>query len=209
MNLSEEERNRIRCSVALSVPLVLNYITHPDPDRYQSISHMVPTYELCGIPPEAEIDPYFTPWKLSDTGKKRVYVNSNGYRIRFLTYAMVKKFKDSMFEIYGKGEGELVQKLIDCLGSRWVVMKGGLDKNGDWLKFVNSLVVVEKNESRDNHPPVGDGMYAVLDAFFGTPADGQVIQNFFIDPMKESVSLYKYELSTLKPKIAVSHTEQK
>ena len=192
MKLTEYERNLIRCSVSLSVPIVLDYISHHSSD-INSIRHMLPAYTLFGC--SSEISPYFTPANLKDTGKRRVYVNSDGYRIRYLAIKELYRFNDSASRWYDKAD---IKAVYSKCANRWVIMKGHInDYHNNFERFVNSLVLVESDPSKNNHPPTGAGMFTYPDLTFGF--DTSLRPKPIFDLMSHGeVRLERYKLIQLK-----------
>ena len=159
MKLSDEEQNRIRCSVALSVPVVLDYLSSPTEIKYDEVRHMLPTYELTGMDP-IKVLPYFTPWDLKDQGKKRIYVNANGYRIRYITYSMLNRFRDDLRKTLEKNNPDgnislMFEREMSHIGGNWVIMKGDLKSKKTWQDLKSSIIATEVRPMADNHPPTG------------------------------------------------------
>lgn len=162
MKIIEEEKNRIRCTVALTVPIVLDYLAAPTATKYEDIRHYLPAYVLSGVDnATTEVLPYFSPWNLKDQGKKRIYVNANGYRIRYIASAKIRRYRDSAKEFLKSIDESLatdehVKKELEKVGSRWVIMKGDLSGKKTWEDLMNSIVAREARPNQDNHPPTGD-----------------------------------------------------
>lgn len=152
--------NSIRCSLALAIPLVLDFIiNHKDPNEVQEINRILPDYTFNGVIP-SRISPHFVHVDSRDKGKKRVYTNSGGFFVLYLRRKVLRRFEKSMKRLYPLA---LVEKLIDRIGDRWVVMDGNIPKSDDWCVLAPKLVVVEAEKSKNNHPTTGFGLFEYVD----------------------------------------------
>ena len=152
--------NSIRCSLSLAIPLVLDFImNHNVKNRIQEINRILPDYIFNGVLP-SRISSYFVHVDSKDKGKKRVYTNSGGFIVFYLRRKVLRRYEKSMRRLYSLST---VNYLIDRIGDRWVVLDGSIPKSDDWCKFASKLVVVETEKSKNNHPPVGSGLFEYVD----------------------------------------------
>lgn len=170
--MQTSQDNTIRCAIALSVPIVLNYLADPkNRTKIDPIRHLLPSYIL-DIPSRSNktISPYFCPMNLKDTGKRRVYINSDGYRIRYITAKMLNRFKQT---------AENFEDVKSVYSNRWIIMNGDLI-SGNFKDFEKRIVVVQTECTKSNHPPLGFRVWSKPQSLFDS-----------FDPML--VGLRKYE----------------
>ena len=157
------DNNKIRRAIALSIPLVLSVIVHHRKNGYEKIMHLLPTYELQSSPPIDNV--FFTPLFLEHTGKRRRYVNADGRTFLFLRRRDLRKLasdQNNLIALDGYERPE--DSIIDELTNRWV-MSGKVPEECKNLKeFVETIELVEKTESKKNHPPLGESW---CNYFFG------------------------------------------
>lgn len=192
------DQNVVRRGVALSIPVILDCLAHGcKQGELDAIKHFLPKYKLTGLHGN-DIQPYFTPVRLKDTGKRRVYMNGNGYFIRYLTRKSVRAILDDVRATQNSSVTETV--FNDCFANRWVVIKGNGYRSLDSFEdFINSIIFIESVASKMNHPPCGYAKFTCI----ADMLDHGGIRDFGIDIMQPgarsiSVKLEKYELSLPK-----------
>ena len=155
------DQNTVRRSVSLIVPIILEAIAHnrkkgiPD-----DIRQFLPKYMLTGVDSSA-IPPYFTPVNLKDTGKRRLYINSSGHIIRYLTR---KNLRSVYFELKATVPATSEKAFYSCFADRWVIISGSGHKTlSGWKEFIDSIFFIEAKPSKDNHPPCGVGKFTCID----------------------------------------------
>ena len=188
------DQNAVRRGVSLIVPLILEAITSGKKKGLTDyIQQYLPRYKLSGVDSLA-IEQYFTPVNLKDTGKRRLYVNSNGYFIRYLTRKNLRAiFADLRTQIPKANE----TSFYACFSNRWVIIRGsGHHSLSGWDNFIDSIAFIEAKASKDNHPPCGFGKYTCIDDILDKYKNIYDFRPDFMRPGTRSISvrLDKYEL---------------
>lgn len=155
------DQNTVRRSVSLIVPIILEAIAHNKkkgiPD---DIRQFLPKYMLTGVD-SSVIPPYFTPVNLKDTGKRRLYINSAGHIIRYLTR---KNLRSVYFELKATVPATSEKSFYSCFSDRWVIINGSGHKTlSGWKAFIDSIFYIESKPSKSNHPPCGVGKFTCID----------------------------------------------
>lgn len=188
MKRNAYDNNKIRRAIALSIPIILNVIIHHRRSGYEKIMHLLPTYELQSTPPIDNV--FFTPLFLEHTGKRRRYVNADGRTFMFLRRRDLRKLaSDKNLTISCNGYERPEDAIIDELTNRWV-MSGKVPEECHNLKeFVETIELVEKTESKSNHPPLGESW---CNYFFGfseseraSKSDTYVLAKYGLIPTEE------------------------
>lgn len=194
------DQNIIRRGVALTVPVILDVLAHGcKQGDLDSIKSYLPKYKLTGMH-GSDAHPYFTPVDLKDTGKRRVYMNGNGYFIRYLTRKSVRAILDDLRTNHNSNVTENV--FYQFFANRWVVIKGnGYKSLNSFGDFINSILLIESNASKQNRPPCGYAKYTCIEDIL----DHENVNDFGLDVMHPgsrslSVKLEQYELSLPKLK---------
>lgn len=192
------DQNIVRRGIALAVPVILEVLAKGcKASDLDSIRAYLPKYKLSGVDPTS-INVYFTPVNTKDTGKRRVYMNGNGYFIRYLTRKSVRAVFADLKESFGDKISE--KTFYGCFANRWAIMKGfGYRSLDSFDDFVNALAFIESNVSKSNHPPCGFMKFTCVEDML----DHGNIQDFrpdFMQPGSRSVSmrLDGYELTLPK-----------
>lgn len=166
--IDETINNVIRCAIALSAPEIaataLKYRgCLPDDNR------MFPKYMIEGNWSGAS---FFTYVDGRLQGKKRIYVNSDGTRIMYITRKMLRRYKDELVKDFGLATAITGIKILESISDRWVILK--LDQWNNKLpkswKDMTSLLqhgYTEIRSSKSNHPPTGPRKFCKIGDFMG------------------------------------------
>ena len=154
--IDEMMNNVIRCAIALSAPEIaataLKYRGGiPEDNR------MFPKYMIEG---NWKGSSFFTYVDGKLQGKKRIYVNSDGTRIIYITRKMLRKYRDGVIKDCGLANAMTAIKLLELASDRWAILKLGSWDNKLPKSWKDILVLlqqgyIEIKSSKNNHPPTG------------------------------------------------------
>lgn len=154
--IDETMNNVIRCAIALSAPEIaataLKYRGGVPEDN-----RMFPKYMIEG---NWNGSSFFTYVDGRFQGKKRIYVNSDGTRIMYVTKKMLRRYRDDVIKDCGLADAMSGVKLLELVSDRWVILKLGPWNNKlpkTWKDMFSLLQqgYVEIKSSKSNHPPTG------------------------------------------------------
>ena len=195
MNITMTHDNVVRCSIALASPVILklagaNIKGRTIPNEYH---FLFPSYGFDNIN-KTVMSPYFVHTDSKLSGKKRIYINSNGYRMFYLQKKVVNKYRKSI-EAFYKGNFVFIDKIISSVSDRWVVMLFGevncMPK--DWKQFISRFALAEVSDDKNNKPSTVKYGFTKVDFFSGEDYDGEVTPLDVLDPMSNDTStLSKY-----------------
>ena len=206
----------IRKCVAFSLPKVLKAAASRDPAARESVKHVLPSYTLYiydkqgNMIPSSVIEPYFVTDLFKDRGKKRVYINENGYVISYIRRKKIHRIKPRIQELLEKCQKDfndivpedLAKRIVDEFADKWVVTKGRPDFS-DFTAFLSKVVAVQCSTVKTNYPTQDDCVYyplrmsnyfIVYDGIVKASASVTDKRSFERNSMYDLVSLGKYAL---------------
>ncbi len=166
--IDETMNNVIRCAIALSAPEIaataLKYRGGVPEDN-----RMFPRYMIEG---NWDGVSFFTYVDGRFQGKKRIYVNSDGTRIMYITRKMLRRYHDEVMKDCGLADAMGGIKLLELVSDRWAILKLGPWNNKlpkTWKDMLSLLQqgYAEIKSSKSNHPPTGPRKFGKIGDFMG------------------------------------------
>lgn len=188
--------NAVRCAIALSAPMILKIagVTMRNKSVPMCFKTLFPDYIFEGIDRDI-VSPSFVHTDADLNGKRRVYVNANGYRLFFLPSRELFKFRAIICKMYDiKSDRDFI-KFVRQVSNKWVVMsfKDTDSRPRRWEEFVERLVLVERYNDKKNHPPTNIGGFMEPTAVAWDSEHGKYLkQTHVTDSMKKPITLFKY-----------------
>jgi len=190
--------NAVRCAIALASPMILKLAGVSMRDKSVPLDYrsLFPTYIFDGVDYNI-MSPAFVYTDARLQGKKRVYVNSNGYRMFYLQHKVLLKYRRSVEKTFGVADAAEFEKIIDKLANRWVVMSFRESESmpKTCAEFAERMALIETEPRKKNHPPTNPCGFKFVDLVTDTPMEGKVKQINVLDPMSVGVTLSNYTMS--------------
>lgn len=167
--MKQAESDAIRREVAFTVMDIVKALLERKTKALRTYQNYLPTYEMRGCS-NSIINRYFCPLTLESKGKRRVYVNKNGFYILYFSKKAAKKL--ALNYMYGLSitnceQHPVYKQIVEAVADKWIISKScsGLTK---WDRFGENVVSVETTSSKDNHPPCGSGKFNRIDLLLPT-----------------------------------------